>query len=149
MGRIGEEGHEVDEATRRDLHVPLLHSKIKLLEEHGVFLDICVSVCIIGAVGVIGQDALHEFFDPHVQQLGDLLDHDLAIDLVLGGVEFVLSLRLLVREEVFTRLCHLQLHVFLHLVMVVVGVVLVMSRSIFVLVLIVTLAHFFSSLEEL
>ena len=93
----------MSEACGWNLNVPLLHSKVVLFEKHRVLFDILVSVVRISAVGVFSQDATHELTDAHVNQLGDLLYHDFAVDLILCLIELKLPFFFLRVEHYTSR----------------------------------------------
>ena len=110
-----------------NLHIPLLHPKVVLLEEHRVLLDILMLMVRIHAMGVLGQYATHEFRDAHVNKLGDLLNHDLTINFIFGLVELKLALSLLRVQHDTPSVSQSLLHVILEPVMLIMGVMLVVS----------------------
>ena len=130
VGLEGEEREEVSEARRRNLHVPLLHAKVELLEQHRVLFDILMSMLRVSAVGVIGEDFAHELTDAHIKKLRDFLDHNLSVDLILWLIELKLSLLFLSVEHDSAGVGEALLHAILQLVMLVVRMVLVMLRAI-------------------
>ena len=101
-------------------------------------------------MSVICQDAGHEPIDAHVNELGNLLYHDLSVDSIFGLVELKLTLLFLSIEHELSGVDQALAHTKLKLAMLLARMVLVVLRAIRgVPMSILVLAPLFAPLEEL
>ena len=92
MRGVAKERHHVYEASGGDLDVPLFHSEVELFEEHGVFANIIVLVCLVVTARHARQNTFHEVCYAHMDKSANFVDHDFARDFVFDLIELKLSL---------------------------------------------------------